>query len=162
MHYVNSGIGRLVQTLTLVLLASTGCREKIRSTSPVTSGVQLTDSFDEAYKAILVRDRTEQQRAKDWNGRYFGNWVRWTGKVMSITDHSITIKQRKETSTFDVSLGLSNDQIDVARQTLKKGSIISYTGRFDQYDDIWRTLYLVQGVILSAPEQLDLGLGLGK
>ncbi len=159
MHYVNSGIREISLTLTLLVLASTGCREKIRSTSPVTSGVQLTDSFEEAYKAILVRDRTEQQRATDWNGRYFGNWVRWTGKVMSITDHSITIKQRKETSTFDVSLGLSNDQIDVARQTLKKGSIISYTGRFDQYDDIWRTLYLVQGVILAPPEHLDLGLG---
>ncbi len=168
MHYVNlseraklRGL-RWLAAACLVLVASCdSCHEKAPKLSgqPPSTGAVLPDDFERVYAAILVRNRTDQERATDWNGRYSGNWVRWVGKVMSVTDHSITIKQRSDTSTFDVSLGLDNEHLAQARQNLQRGSIIQYMGKLDSYDDIWRTFYLVQGVILEPPALLDLGLG---
>jgi hypothetical protein len=38
------------------------------------------------------------------------------------------------------------------------GDLVTYVGRLDSYDDIWRTLYLVNGSVLSLAPDQDIGL----
>lgn len=138
----------------LALVSTAGCkRRRFADPAPPTTGKQLDVSFDTVYDAVLVRNRSDGERAVDWNEKYFGNWVRWTGTIMSFTDHSITLRHRKSTTTFDVSLGLTGAELADAQRRYHKGSVISYMGKLDSIDDIFRTIYIVQGVILEAPAQ---------
>lgn len=157
MHYVNFAL-----TVFLGMAATTGCKPKNRyvQISPPEVGQVLPDSYEVAYQAIFNRSQPEDVRAVTWNKRYLGSWVRWTGTVKSFTTHSITLLQHPDTKTFDVSLTLSADQLARAKTTLKKGARVSYMGKFDQFDEIWRTIYLVQGELLDgvdAPVAADAG-----
>lgn len=148
MHYVN-----LTMAICLGVGLTAGCKPKNRyvQVGPPETGQLLDEPFTVSYDAIFDRKRTDAERAIEWNKKYLGAWVRWSGTVKSFTGHSITILQRPDTKTFDVSLTLSAAELDRARRTLKKGSPIVYMGKFDQFDEIWRTIYLVQGTILEAP-----------
>lgn len=149
MHYVN-----LIMAICLgVGLVTAGCKPKNRYVQVGTpeTGQILDESFEASYDAIFDRKRPDDQRATAWNKKYLGSWVRWTGTVKSFTGHGVTILQMPSTKTFDVSLTLSAAELERARRTLKKGSRIAYMGKFDQFDEIWRTIYLVQGTILEVP-----------
>jgi hypothetical protein len=98
-------------------------------------------------------------KAALWAERYHRRWVRWTGRIRSFTANGITLKQLPSTSTFDVSLWINNSERDAVRARYHVGDLVTYVGRLDSYDDIWRTLYLVNGSVLtSAPPVADLGL----
>jgi hypothetical protein len=90
------------------------------------------------------------EKAALWDGKYFGKWVRWTGRIMSFTDNGITLKNAYQTVTFDVSLWLEADQLALLKNMrLKRGDRVTYIGRLESYDDIFQKLYLVHGAVLD-------------
>jgi hypothetical protein len=110
----------------------------------------IETSFDELYPVFLTRKLKPGPKAALWR-QYFGRWVRWTGTLVSFTANGITVKQLKSTVTFDVSLWLEAAQRKDLRRRFKAGDHLSYIGRLDTYDDVFRTLYLVHGSILASP-----------
>jgi hypothetical protein len=84
--------------------------------------------------------------------------VRWTGRIRSFTPNGITVRQLPVTTTFDVSLWINNAERDEVRAKFHVGDIVTYVGRLDSYDDIWRTIYLVNGSVLGLAPMQDMGL----
>jgi len=114
----------------------------------------VNESFEELYPIFLVRRSMPQgEKARLWTTRYLGRWVRWTGIIRSFTSSGVTLKHLQSTITFDVSLWLEADQLPLLRRKFHKGDALSYYGRLDSYDDIFRTLYLGHGMIVElAPD----------
>ena len=57
-----------------------------------------------------------------------------------------------------MSLWINNAEREAVRARYHVGDIVTYVGRLDSYDDIWRTLYLVNGSVLApAPPVQDHG-----
>jgi hypothetical protein len=114
----------------------------------------VTESFEELYPIFLVRRSMPQgEKARLWTTRYLGRWVRWTGIIRSFTPNGVTLKHLQSTITFDVSLWLESDQLPALHRKFHKGDALSYLGRLDSYDDIFRTLYLGHGMIVElAPD----------
>jgi hypothetical protein len=90
-------------------------------------------------------------KAALWQARYYGRWIRWTGRIMDFTQNGLAIKNGWESPTFDVSLWLEHDQMPIPKQLgLKKGDRVTYVGRLDSYDDVFgQKLYLTHGGILE-------------
>jgi hypothetical protein len=108
---------------------------------------------------IFLRHKIGQgPKAALWAERYHRRWVRWTGRIRSFTPNGITVKQLPVTSTFDVSLWVNNAERDAVRERYHVGDIVTYVGRLDSYDDIWRTIYLVNGSVLGLAASQDMGL----
>jgi hypothetical protein len=97
-------------------------------------------------------------KAALWAEHYHRRWVRWTGSIRSFTPNGITLRQLPVTSTFDVSLWINNSEREAVRARYKVGDVVTYIGRLDSYDDIWRTLYLVNGSVVGLAEHQDMGL----
>jgi hypothetical protein len=128
-----------------------------------TFGAEAAPEFidvDFAYlHPIFLRHKIGQgPKAALWAERYHRRWVRWTGRIRSFTVNGVTLRQLPVTSTFDVSLWINNAERDAVRARYQVGDLVTYVGRLDSYDDIWRTLYLVNGSVLGAPPPGDLGL----
>jgi hypothetical protein len=144
-----------------------GCHESPPSVSAAPDGgalvlggeapPQLVDvSFETLYPIFLQHKVAKGPKAAMWAQRYYRRWVRWTGRIRSFTPNGITLKQLAVTSTFDVSLWVNNEDRASVRARYRIGDAVTYIGRLDSYDDVWRTLYLVNGVVLG-PSSLDLG-----
>jgi hypothetical protein len=115
----------------------------------------VAESFDELYPIFLVRRSMPQgEKSRLWMTRYLGRYVRWTGIVRSFTASGVTLKHLPSTVTFDVSLWMEADQLVRLRKKYKKGDRLTYVGRLDSYDDIFRTLYLAHGLVVetAAPD----------
>jgi hypothetical protein len=110
--------------------------------------VEFTDASFDALYPFLLRKIAPGPKSALWQ-RYVGKWVRWTGTLVSFTANGLTFKQLPQTVTFDVSLWLEADQRAGLRRRLQLGDRITYVGRLDSYDDVFRTLYLVHGQILA-------------
>lgn len=149
-------------------LALCGCNE-----SPLTGGgagkngatfgAEAAPEFvdvDFAYlHPIFLRHKIGQgPKAALWAERYHRRWVRWTGTIRSFTPNGVTIRQLPVTTTFDVSLWVNNAEREAVRARYRIGDVVTYVGRLDSYDDIWRTIYLVNGSILGPGVTSDLGL----
>ena len=160
--------------LVLAFIASTagsavvGCDDRSRHRgaghNDATFGAEPAPEFidvDFAYlHPIFLRHKIGQgPKAALWAERYHRRWVRWTGRIRSFTANGITLRQLPITSTFDVSLWINNSEREPVRAHYHVGDLVTYVGRLDSYDDIWRTLYLVNGSVLGlAPGDNDLGL----
>ncbi|HXU71054.1 MAG TPA: hypothetical protein VN947_17085 [Polyangia bacterium] len=128
-----------------------------------TFGAEAAPEFvdvDFAYlHPIFLRHKIGQgPKAALWAERYHRRWVKWTGRIRSFTANGITLKELPITSTFDVSLWINNAERDAVKARYKVGDLVTYVGRLDSYDDIWRTLYLVNGSVLGPAAPGDLGL----
>jgi len=55
-------------------------------------------------------------------------------------------------------LWINNAERDEVRAKFHVGDIVTYVGRLDSYDDIWRTIYLVNGSVLGLAPMQDMGL----
>lgn len=152
----------------IALLTAAGCEEK-----PLTGGGAgkngatfgaegapefLDVGFEVLHPIFLKHKIAPGPKAALWAERYHRRWVRWTGKIRSFTANGITLKQLPVTSTFDVSLWVDNNQRQALRARYKLGDLVTYVGRLDSYDDVWRTLYLVNGAVIGPAVQQDLGL----
>lgn len=166
-----SGYPLSVRLYALVLVASFalgGCREQPLSGGGAardggTFGAEAAPEFvdvDFAYlHPIFLRHKIGQgPKAALWAERYHRRWVKWTGRIRSFTANGITLRQLPVTSTFDVSLWINNAERAAVRAKYHVGDLVTYVGRLDSYDDIWRTLYLVNGSILGLAAPNDLGL----
>ncbi len=136
--------------------------------APAAAPVFVDDSFETLYPMFLLHRGAPATKAAQWVG-YRGKWVRWTGTLVSFSANGITLKQRRETTTFDVSLYLPSARRTVERAHLHPGDRVTYVGRLDSYDDVFRTLYLTLGAIVPArpaaalgPAASGPGLGLGR
>jgi hypothetical protein len=108
---------------------------------------------------IFLRHKIGQgPKAALWADRYHRRWVRWTGRIRSFTPNGVTLRQLPVTSTFDVSLWINNAERDEVRARYHVGDIVTYVGRLDSYDDIWRTIYLVNGSVMGLAPTQDMGL----
>jgi hypothetical protein len=114
--------------------------------------------FGYLHPIFLQHKIGQGPKAALWAERYHRRWVRWTGRIRSFTANGVTLQQLPITSTFDVSLWINNAERDTVRTRYHVGDLITYVGRLDSYDDIWRTLYLVNGSVLGAAPPGDLGL----
>jgi hypothetical protein len=110
--------------------------------------------FSYLYPIFLTHKMAQGPKAALWAERYYRRWVRWVGRVRSFTANGITLRELATTSTFDVSLWLNNAEREAVRAQYKVGDIVEYVGRLDSYDDIWRTLYLVNGSVLGPTRDL--------
>jgi len=108
----------------------------------------IDEPFEKLYPLFLLRKLKPGPKAALWT-RYYGRWVKWTGIVRSFTANGITLKQIPPTVTFDVSLWVDMPQQRELRTMMKLGDRVTYVGRLDSYDDVFRTLYLVHGRILE-------------
>jgi hypothetical protein len=108
----------------------------------------IDEPFETLYPLFLLRKLKPGPKAALWT-KYYGRWVKWTGTVRSFTANGITLKQIPPTVTFDVSLWVDMPQQKQLREMMKLGDRVSYVGRLDSYDDVFRTLYLVHGRILA-------------
>jgi hypothetical protein len=159
---------RSVAIALAVSLALVACREKPiegggAGKNGATFGAEAAPEFidvDFAYlHPIFLRHKIGQgPKAALWAERYHRRWVRWTGRIRSFTANGITVRQLPITSTFDVSLWINNAEREPLRAHYKVGDLVTYVGRLDSYDDIWRTLYLVNGSVLSLAADQDMGL----
>src|SRR5690242_15315800 len=71
----------------------------------------IDEEFESLYPIFCIRRSMPLgEKAALWQRKYYGKWVRWTGKLMSFTQNGITIKQGTVTVTFDISLWLEADQ----------------------------------------------------
>jgi hypothetical protein len=118
----------------------------------------LDVEFDFLHPIFLRHKIGQGPKAALWAERYYRRWVRWTGRIRSFTANGVTVKQLPVTSTFDVSLWVNNSERAALRTRFKVGDIITYVGRLDSYDDVWRTMYLVNGSVIGVAGQQDLGL----
>ncbi len=112
-------------------------------------------TFDFLYPIFLRHKIGQGPKAALWAERYYRRWVKWTGRIRSFTPNGITLRQLPVTSTFDVSLWINNNERDAVRARYKVGDVVTYVGRLDSYDDIWRTLYLVNGSVLGLYDRQD-------
>ncbi len=112
--------------------------------------------FDELYPIFLTRKILPGPKAAAWR-EYYSRWVRWTGTVVSFTANGITLKQFPQTVTFDVSLWIEGPQRKELRRLMHAGDRVSYIGRLDSYDDVFRTLYLTHGQVMANLGKPDAG-----
>ncbi len=150
---------------TQALSFGTGCRRRFVSytpghKAPMTSlgpdagaeyaPVFIPDSFDALYPVFLLRKVDPVQKSQIWN-RYQGLWVRWTGELISFTRDGFSVRQIPRTTTFDVSVAVDPQTRARIRQ-YHPHDRITYVGRLNGYDDIFRTFYLGQGGIIGPAE----------
>jgi hypothetical protein len=159
----------VVATLAIALAdASSGCRDTARSKNAATRGDMaifgaeappefIDDTFEVMYPIFLRHKIAQGPKAALWASHYHRRWVRWTGRIRSYTANGITLRQLPITATFDVSLFLNNDERDAIRARYRVGDVVTYVGRLDSYDDVWRTLYLVNGSVLALSDARDAG-----
>jgi hypothetical protein len=114
----------------------------------------IDEDFNALYPIFCMRRSMPLgEKSALWMSRYYGKWVRWTGRIMSFTANGITVKQGTQTVTFDISLWLEADQQALLSQmNLKKGDRVTYIGRLDSYDDIFQKLYLTHGAVMAQPD----------
>lgn len=158
---------RLARYALLCALVLVGCKEQ-----PMTGGGAgpggktfgaeaapqfIDDTFEFLYPIFLRHKIGQGPKAALWAERYYRRWVRWTGRIRSFTANGVTLRQLPVTSTFDVSLWINNDERPSVRAKYHVGDVVTYVGRLDSYDDIWRTLYLVNGSILGLAPLQDAG-----
>lgn len=121
------------------------------SASPETTlpeGVALIPTpFSDIYQLFLMPQIPGNVKSARWNTEFKDRWVRWTGKLITVGGGSAKFKQLQTTVTFDVSM-LLNRQGQNRGPALRPGQFYTYVGRLRSYDDLFRTLYLDQGVIL--------------
>jgi hypothetical protein len=111
---------------------------------------EFVDVTFEYLHPIFLRHKIGQgPKAALWAQKYHRRWVKWTGRIRSFTANGVTLRQLPVTTTFDVSLWVNNAERQAMHARYKVGDIVTYVGRLDSYDDIWRTLYLVNGSILG-------------
>lgn len=117
----------------------------------------LDKTFEELYPIFLYRKSMSQgQKATLWRD-YRGRWVRWEGVVASVTDHGMTFKHLLTTTTFDVSLTCDRAALASAKARFGVGDRVRYVGRLESFDDIFRTLYVSNGVVIEKTARGDLG-----
>jgi hypothetical protein len=113
----------------------------------------IHETFDQLYPIFCVRRSMPLgEKSALWQQKYYGKWVRWTGRVRSFTQSGLTIQQRPAAVTFDVSLWVEADQQPQLRSLLKVGSRVTYLARLDSFDDIFQKLYLTHGSVMATPD----------
>ena len=113
----------------------------------------VTDPFDRYYDLFLRRTIPAGEKATIWNS-YRGRWVRWSGLIASFSRDGITVRMRPLTATFDVSLRLTVADRTAALARYHVKDWVTFIGRLESYDDIFRNIYLGNGQIVgktSAP-----------
>jgi len=111
----------------------------------------IHESMDDLYPIFCeYRSMSQGDKAGLWAKKYYGKWVRWTGRLRAFTKDGIAVAQKPGTVTFDVSLWV-DDRADLAvlAQTYHPNDRITYIGRLDSYDDVFQKLYLSHGAILE-------------
>ena len=151
----------MLRILALIAVATLGgCKDRPRAPAAASTAIrpEFTDAtFEEMYPIFLQHKIGQGPKAALWQQHYYRRWVRWTGRIRSFTANGITLRQLPVTSTFDVSLWINNHERAAVHATYKVGDVVTYVGRLDSYDDIWRTLYLVNGSILGLAAVQDAG-----
>lgn len=105
--------------------------------------------FSEIYQVFLYRTLNTQTKAERWASQYKNRWIRWTGQLAAFSGSGLKIRHIQSTITFDVSLVVNEPQRSQLKRQLQVGGYYTYMGRLDRFDDLFRTLYLDQGVVLN-------------
>jgi hypothetical protein len=109
----------------------------------------VREEFMDLYPIFMVhRSMPLGEKASLWNARFLNHYVRWTGTIRSFTPNGVTLRQRPQTITFDVSLWMETDQLP-ALHRLQRGDRLTYVGRLESYDDVFRTMYLGHGMVVD-------------
>lgn len=103
----------------------------------------LPDSFEAVYPLFLLRKLKQPAKANLWRG-YHGRWVRWSGIIAGFTKNGIAVRMLPDTTTFDVSVALDARGRERVRKH-RVGQFVTFVGRLNSFDDVFRTLYLIQG-----------------
>jgi hypothetical protein len=148
-------IGRALAVAAVTLVA-VGCDRADRAPLRL-----MTDSaiefvampFERIYQTFCIRRSMPQgPKAALWHDDFAGKWVRWTGRIVSFTQSGITVRETQFTATYDVSLMIEADSRVGLQERFRRGQRITYVGRLDSYDDVFRTLYLTHGAVVGPAE----------
>ena len=128
------------------------------SASPPAKAEPMPKAFEELYPLFLARKSMSQgEKASLWATQYRNRWVTWEGVIGSFTDHGLTLKHLRATSTFDVSLTCDTATVAALKTRFAVGDRVRYVGSLDSYDDIFRTMYVNHGAVLERVPNGDLG-----
>ena len=109
----------------------------------------IHEDFEHLYPIFCIRHSMPLgEKAALWMSRYYGKWVRWTGKIRSFTPQGVTLQMRPF-SVVDISVWIEADQVAQVRRDHKRGDRITFIARLDSYDDVFQKLYLTHGSVLS-------------
>ena len=111
----------------------------------------LAESFESLYPIFLLRKIGNTEKAALWS-RYRGQWVHWTGKLIKVTRDGGVFKMLPATTTFDVSVKFDAD----GRRKLggyRPNTTVTFVGRLDNFDDVFRTFSLDHGNVGPPPPQ---------
>lgn len=144
----------------LLVLCALGCEEAPDPLAPSSDGAQaaaadgvslIKEPFSDIYRLFLMPQIPSNVKSARWNTNYQGRWVSWTGKLVAGSRSSAKFKQLQSTITFDVSM-LLNRNVTGGPPRLRVGQFYTYVGRLRSYDDVFRTIYLDQGIIVANSE----------
>ncbi len=146
-----------------VLLGLPGCDSMSDATAVAPALVDahpaevVTKTFEELYPIFLFRKSMSQgQKAALWN-QYRGHWVRWEGVISSFTERGVTFRHLLTTTTFDVSAICDKAALASAKAKFVPGDRVRYMARLERFDDMFRTMYVTNGVLIEKIAHGDLG-----
>ena len=97
-------------------------------------------SFEDFNSMIGSDDQLALGQVQKLFSQYKGKYVRWTGEVIKINQeisegYTLFIKHLPSPELYDVELFLDDAKKDRI-ENLKRGDIITYTGRLESYDPV--------------------------
>lgn len=109
----------------------------------------IDDSFSRVYQLFLRRNLTGREKTARWVRDFKGKWVNWTAELIAFSPTGLKFRHIQSTVTFDVSVIVNQPQRGQLKKLLTVGKFYNYIARLDSYDDVFRTLYFNQGVIVK-------------
>ncbi|MCS6914428.1 MAG: hypothetical protein RMK29_01005 [Myxococcales bacterium] len=109
----------------------------------------ISASFSDIYQLFLRRTLSIQVRSERWARSYRDRWVRWTGQLAAITPTGVKFRHLSTTFTYDVSVIINEPQRSQLRRLVTVGKFYTYMARMKRFDDLFKTLYFDQGILLN-------------
>lgn len=107
-------------------------------------------TFVELYQLFMSHGLSNAEKAQRWSRQYRGRWIRWTGQLAYIRTSTLLFRQLGSSTTQDIFLFAPEQRRE--NPPLTPGRFYNYVGRLTRYDDMFRTFYLDQGMVLGPDE----------
>ena len=117
---------------------------------PSRSPEYIEAQFLDTYRMFVPRDFTNQEKDVRWSRYYQGRWVRWSGQLRFVTADAFLFHHLGSTSSYEVSLVVTEPERSRLRQQLQLGRFYNYVGRLLRCDATFRVIVLEQGTVLAA------------
>lgn len=118
---------------------------KTRRTTPPDAPRLLDVPFEELQPLLLLRKLAPGEKAALWQRSYRHRWVRWSGRLASLTPDGATFRILPGTATYDVSLNVEPAARERLRHHYRVGDRVVFIGRLERYDPVFFNFQLSHG-----------------